>query len=703
MSLLVGGWIASATACLSMAVLLILVWLRRRQNPSHLTLAATSLAAAGLAYAEIRMSGALTIEEYVNGFKLANYCVAALLIGLTWFIVSYAKPRQRLLAWFASLTWLIGVVLNALRPFGLALAEVSSLDTIETSWGERYTVAIARVDATKLLADIGAVAVMLLAFQTCLSAWRAGRNRKAVLLGTIGSFLGLALVHTTLVDLGWLASPYLISYLFVGIVMVTSFELAEQVAAAANLSEQIRSNEQRWRTLLEGVELLVARISADGVIEYANPQFSEVSGYPAQELIGKQVRDLLPEPEKEIVIRQLSEAFGGHLEPSIEGSLRTKSGDLRTIIWRSVLFRQPDTDAKEVLTVGADVTARRQAEDARDRALAQIEALKTQLEEENLYLKEEIQLEGAFSEIVGESEPLRYVLFRIEQVAETDTTVFIHGETGVGKELVARAIHRLSRRSRSPFVRLNCAALPANLVESELFGHIAGAFTDAKAKRMGRFELASGGTIFLDEISELPLDLQPKLLRVLQDGEFEPVGSSKTKKVNVRVIAATNRNLEDEMAAGNFREDLFYRLHVYPITVPPLRDRASDIPLLVEHFLTGIAAKVGKPIEEVPAAAMRMLQGYSWPGNVRQLQNVLEESVVLSEGGILRIAPHFGGSPERDRTQPAVLRTRADAEREHIRNVLESTGGQIAGNGGAAEILDLHPNTLRSRMKKLGI
>ena len=703
MSLLVTGWIVSATVCASLALLQVLIWLQRRTTISYLIFSATALAAAGIAIAEIRMSSATSIASFVSGFKLSNYCVAALLIGLAWFIVTYAKSKRRLLAWIATLTWLLGAALNAIRPFGLALAEVSGLDQMTTPWGESYTVAIARVDATKILADAGALAVLFLSIQTSLSAWREGHSRRAALLGAIGLFLGLALIHTTLVDLGILASPYVISYLFVAIVLLTSYELAVRVASAATLAEKVRADELRWRSLLEGVELLVARFRADGVIDYANPHFASVSGYEEGELLGMHARTLLPDSEQKSVLRKLEEAFKGRVEPSFEAPLQTKDGRLRTIVWRNVLFRSSQDGSLEVLSVGADVTARREAEQARDQALQEIGALKSQLEEENLYLKEEIKLEGDFSNIIGESEALRYVLFRIEQVAAADTTVLIQGETGVGKELVARALHERSQRAAGAFVRLNCAALPPNLVESELFGHVAGAFTDAKGKRTGRFELANGGTLFLDEVSELPRDLQPKLLRVLQDGEFEPVGSSETRKADVRLIAATNRKLEELIETGDFREDLYYRLHVYPITVPPLRERANDIQLLVEHFLPRIGTRVGKVIEEVPAGVLRALQTYSWPGNVRQLQNILEESLVLSERGVLRLPPHFGVAGPQAATREDRLQPLAVVERDYIRKVLESTNGQVAGVGGAAEILEIHPNTLRSRMKKLGL
>ena len=703
MSPLILGWIVVATVCLSLAVVQLIVWAQRRSQTSSLFFAAAALAAAGQSLAEIRLSSAASIPDYIAGFKLANYSISILMIALAWFVVGYAGLKQSRLAWAATTGWLVCVAINAVRPTGLALSNVSGLQQIITPWGDSYTLAVAQTDWTKLLADLSTLFILVLSFLACRAVWRGGSKRRALLLATIGSFIAIALAHTTLVDLGVLASPYLISYLFLTIVLVMGYGLATDIASASVLSERVRSEERRWRALMEGVELLVTRVRTDGSIVYVNPYFCRVSGFSEEELLGETIHKVLPEDERDNAQRRLEEVNRGSLEATFESVLETRQDEHRTIVWRNVLFEETGRGGLEVLSVGADVTDQRRAERARDQALEEIATLKSQLEEENLYLKEEIKLERDFSGIIGESEPLRYVLFRIEQVAATDTTVFIQGETGVGKELIARAIHRLSRRSEGPFVRLNCAALPANLVESELFGHVAGAFTDAKGRRTGRFELANGGTLLLDEISELPLDLQPKLLRVLQDGEFESVGSSETKRSDVRVIAATNRNLEEAIESGSFREDLYYRLHVYPITVPPLRDRASDIPLLLEHFLPHISSKIGKPIEEVPASVLRALQAYSWPGNVRQLLNVLEEAVVLSEEGVLRLSERFGSTSGAAVSPPSTLASLADAERDHIRRVLESTDGQIAGRGGAAEILGLHPNTLRSRMKKLGL
>jgi formate hydrogenlyase transcriptional activator len=333
--------------------------------------------------------------------------------------------------------------------------------------------------------------------------------------------------------------------------------------------------------------------------------------------------------------------------------------------------------------------------------LEEIERLRLQLEKENLYLREEIKTVQGFEKIVGNSDKLKYVLFRVKQVAPTDATVLILGETGTGKGLVAHAIHELSARKDRPMITVNCAALPGNLIESELFGREKGAFTGAHAKQVGRFEVADGGTIFLDEIGEMPPELQTKLLRVLEQGEFERLGSPKTIKVNVRVIASTNRDLEAEVKNKRFREDLFYRLNVFPISIPPLRLRTEDIPQLVSRFVDKYAQKFGRKYETVPKITMKALQEHSWPGNVRELEHVIERAVITSPGPVLRLADPLERKPAEAREEP--LRGLEVMERDHILHVLQETRWKIEGEGGAASVLKLHPNTLRSRIKKLGI
>ena len=349
------------------------------------------------------------------------------------------------------------------------------------------------------------------------------------------------------------------------------------------------------------------------------------------------------------------------------------------------------------------IVAREDAENRKkiaETALAEIKKLKEQLEAEREYLKEEIKLEYNHENIIGQSDGLKYVLYKIEQIADSNTIVLVLGETGTGKELVARAIHSLSQCKNRALVKVNCAALPANLIESELFGHEKGAFTGSHSRHLGRFEIADGTTLFLDEIGELPVELQAKLLRVIQDGEFERLGSSRTIKVDTRIIAATNRNLEAEVKKGNFREDLWYRLNVFPITMPPLRDRKDDIPLLLDYYVKKISRRMGKTIGVIPAGVMDALQHYAWPGNVRELENVLERAVINSSGPKLRLVDELKKqSPDSDTKQ----KTMEAVERDHILRVLEQTRWKVGGKNSAAEILGLDRSTLRARMRKLNI
>jgi transcriptional regulator with GAF, ATPase, and Fis domain len=350
-------------------------------------------------------------------------------------------------------------------------------------------------------------------------------------------------------------------------------------------------------------------------------------------------------------------------------------------------------------------------------ALSEVERLKERLQNENRYLQQEICEQANHREIVGSSPALRQALREVDLVAATDSTVLIRGETGTGKELIARAIHERSPRRERALVKLNCSAISAGLVESELFGHLKGAFTGATDRRIGRFELADAGTLFLDEVSELPLDTQTKLLRVLQEGEFEPVGSSKSLRVNVRVIAASNRDLQADVASGRFRADLFYRLNVFPINVPPLRERSEDIPALAQFFMERCARKLGKSLRGIEAGTLATLQAHSWPGNIRDLQNTIERAAILSSGELLRVDWILDAGPQScfaavAPKEAAVAATAPgngsvysleEMERQHFIAVLKKTRGVIEGPNGAARLLELKPSTTRFRIKKLGI
>lgn len=441
-----------------------------------------------------------------------------------------------------------------------------------------------------------------------------------------------------------------------------------------------------------------------------------VTGSPCLEVARGNVRSYVDK------VRQLFPANDALARLGVEGYLGVPalSSAGRVVGHLVVLDDRPIDRAPFWIPVLQTFAARAGVELERERAdtrlgeaLREVQALKNRLDTENAYVQDETRTSHTFDDIIGASPSLLAALRQVELVAPTGSTVLIAGETGSGKELFARAVHSRSGRSRRPFVKVNCGAIAPGLVESELFGHVKGAFTGAVDKRIGRFELADGGTILLDEISELPLDAQVKLLRVLQEHEFEPVGSSRTIRADVRVIAATNRDLDRAVAEGRFRDDLLYRLNVFPIRVPPLRERPSDIDVLVPFFIAGLARKLRKPVKGFDEQSMRRLREYTWPGNVRELQNVVERSAILSPGPILELDGTLPASTFAARTHVPALPSGSfvargadkleDIERAHIFAVLRRTAGVVSGPRGAATILGLRPNTLRSRMKRLGI
>lgn len=387
---------------------------------------------------------------------------------------------------------------------------------------------------------------------------------------------------------------------------------------------------------------------------------------------------------------------------SIEYRILLPDGSLRWIISRGQYSSNKLDRPASLMGVSIDITKQKELTLRLEQQLAEINSLKRQLETENRYLIDSVKTEQGFGTIVGSSDVLQYVLFRAKQVAPTDATVLILGETGTGKGLVANAIHEMSGRSKRPMITVNCAALPANLIESELFGREKGAFTGAHVQQAGRFELADGGTLFLDEIGEMPLELQVKLLRVLQDGQFERLGGSKTIKVDVRLIAATSRDLKADIASGRFREDLYYRLHVFPISLPPLRLRTDDIPQLVHFFLDKFGRRFNKHFASVTEETMQALARYHWPGNVRELEHIIERWAILCQGPEFHLVDPSLELPMVS-VQSAILVELDMVTRAHVLQVLQNTNWRIEGKGGAAETLGLHPSTLRFRIKKLGI
>jgi PAS domain S-box-containing protein len=429
-----------------------------------------------------------------------------------------------------------------------------------------------------------------------------------------------------------------------------------------------------------------------------NKRHDEITEYSADDYVNMVPTDFFDEDEHQKVTAAVEKTFAEG-EVTVEATLVTKSGKKIPHVYTAVRTKMGDKPV--LMGFAIDITERKKAEKQLRDALTEVEALRNQLEADCTYLGEEIKLMHDYGNIIGESEVFKYVLFSLEQIAPTDTTVLIRGESGTGKELIARALHSRSSRKERPLIKVDCAGLPANLIESELFGHEKGAFTGAVERRIGRFELADGATIFLDEIGELPLVLQQKLLRVLQDGEFERLGSSQVRNTDVRVIAATNRNLKNDVSKGRFRDDLWYRLNVFPLSIPPLRERAEDIPLLVNWTIQRLQRQLGKHIKTVPSSVMDDLKAYPWPGNVRELENVIERAVIVTPGNMLQLAAPLESPTSTSGNPPdAPVKTLSELEKDYILQVLRKTNWNISGKGGAAELLGLNSSTLRGRMRK---
>lgn len=468
----------------------------------------------------------------------------------------------------------------------------------------------------------------------------------------------------------------------------------------------------------------IAVSDMDGFNKFINPAWAKMHGYSVEELEGEHLSRFHPK-------KQMDETVAPFLDHVMScGSHRGESEHTRKDgsvfpTWMMVnIVKDEFGKALGVVGTARDITEQKRVEkqlqEYRDnlekridertseltisnaqlsQALSKIQDLKDQLEAENINLREEIKLEHNYEEIIGQSDPLKYVLFKIEEVAPTDSTVLILGQTGTGKELFSRAIHNNSSRKSRPLIKVDCTTLPANLIESELFGHERGAFSGAVQQRKGRFEIANGSTLFLDEIGELAMELQGKLLRVIEYGEFERLGSSKTIRTDVRVIAATNRDLKREVEKGRFREDLWYRLNVYSIQIPSLKDRSEDIPLLVEWLVSKFARRVGKTIKRIPQKTLEALQKYDWPGNIRELSNLIESAMISSRDKTLRI-PNIPETVTRSKNKIVSM---DEMEKDHITQALEACHWRVEGKKGAATLLGLNPGTLRGRMRKYGI
>ena len=477
--------------------------------------------------------------------------------------------------------------------------------------------------------------------------------------------------------------------------LMASSDITDRVAT----QEALRESEERFRNLADTAPVMIWITDPDKQCTYVNKRWLDFIGGEAENELGFGWVEHLHPDDRDLCLETYNNCFDNRIPFGMEYRVHRSDGEYRWVYASGIARFSSDGSFLGYIGSCIDITERKESEVALRLAHEELHQLKNQLEAENIYLQQELQRDEKFGEIVGQSDAIKYVLFKITQVAPTDSTVLISGETGTGKELVARAIHGASSRKDNALIKVNCAALSPTLIESELFGHEKGAFTGAINRKQGRFELANGGTIFLDEIGDLPPELQVKLLRVIQENEFERIGGTKTIKVDVRIIAATNRNLKLEVEQGTFREDLWYRLNVYPITMPPLRQRKEDIPLLVEHFARMYAKKFGKTISSVSPRAIQSLQAHSWPGNIRELANVIERAVIYTQGSALHLVDDFENVDD----ESSLTRTLEEVERDYIIRTLENTGWRIEGPYGAAKILGLNPSTLRTRMLKLGI
>lgn len=481
--------------------------------------------------------------------------------------------------------------------------------------------------------------------------------------------------------------------------------LIEDKSREYEMAKRITESERKLSTLMSNLPGMAYRCLNDEnwTMEFVSQGCRELTGYDPEELIGnkKLAYSNLIIPEDRQKIREKIEhqiQKDSHFE--IRYRIEKPSGAIRWLWERGVGISDQNNSISAIEGFVTDITRMKDTEQKLIDKSQALRKLKDRLKEETIYLRQEIKLNSNFENIISRSDKFKMVLKKVEQVAATDSTVLIRGETGTGKELIARAIHNNSNRSKRSLVTINCAALPPDMIESELFGHRKGAFTGAYSDKIGRFELANQGTIFLDEIGDMPKKVQVKILRVLQEGEFERLGSPDTIKTDVRIIAATNRDLEQAIQSGDFREDLYYRLNVFPIHIPPLRERKEDIPLLVQHFVQKYAAKTGREVRETSKKVIEKLTEYHWPGNVRELENIIERAVIVSAGPRLTVGEWL---PDKKTNGKSHICTLEENERLHILKALRSTNWRIGGDSGAAKLLGMKRTTLQSRMKKLGI
>ena len=489
-------------------------------------------------------------------------------------------------------------------------------------------------------------------------------------------------------------------------------EFFRTIAIYTETSDEARAD-WKYRELYRLTPAMLHTVDSRGCVVAVTNHWLQKMEFSRDEVVGRPIVDFCSESDRrKFDAGQLRDPISQSSFTNEPRQMVTRSGKALDLLMSSIPERDVTGEVLRMLVASKDVTERNRAERELRDALAENATLRKELERERDYLREEVNVAMNFGRIIGRSATLRQMLAQVEAVARTSANVLVHGESGVGKELVARAIHTQSDRSEAPLVKVNCASIPKELFESEFFGHVKGAFTGAYRARVGRFQLADGGTIFLDEVGEIPLELQGKLLRVLQETEFDRVGDDRTRTVDVRVIAATNRNLEELVLAGEFREDLFYRLSVFPIEVPPLRRRREDLVPLAQHFLEQSVAEFGRESQRLTRAQVDDIEAYGWPGNVRELKNVIERAVILSTGNTLRLdlslpdrrsSAGLSGHPTPEHDRVLTEKQMRELQKQNIVSALKKTGWRVSGKNGAAELLGVKPTTLADRIKSFGL
>ena len=677
------------------------IYYHNRKRHIYLTLARLSFFSAFYLYQSASIHFPYQTISDSLGLQMFGYAYLFQALCLVWSLYFFVNDRKLLpVTMIPTAVIIIIGVANAAYPNSIVFADAITWEELVLPWGEKY---VQPKEANAVWSYVAPLYYlpMLVYFVFLLIKLKRGRSSRKhiIFLNLILLFIGFNL-YDVLVDLTVIDFVYLTEFAMLPIILLLNHNMALEIREKYLSIKNLESERQKYQTLVEKVNLAVVITNLKKKVTYANPFFCQLVKSPSEAIQGSSfIEKFIPtasQTETEEVFTTFITGKGGE---SYTKDLLIKSGNLRTIEWSNVALRDNDGRLTGIISIGADVTERHRYREQLESTLEELKNLKKKLEEENTYLRQNLALLGTTKDrLLGSSTKIKMVKQDIFRLANSDVTVLIEGETGVGKDVVAHGIYASGKWSERPYITVNCGALPRELIESELFGHVKGAFTGATKERKGRFELANNGTLFLDEIGELPLELQPKLLRVLQTGEFEKVGGERTKTVKVRVIAATNRDLKALVTEGCFRADLYYRLSVFPVYVPPLRERKEDIPSLTQYFVEEFCKTHNKSVLKIPLSVMSRFQQHSWPGNVRELRNVLERGVVSSSGFKLTISQTL-----ETKAVESTEYSLEGFERKYILEILDRYNWKISGKNSASSVLNLKESTLRYKMKKLGI